>query len=74
MQSSSVTALTLNTHFNMAELVELRVPVLQNERPHARLVCETLLRQALDWACRLESTQAKPAELSLSFMKVRAVH
>ena len=48
----------------MAGLVELRVPVPQNERAHAPLVCTTLPRQEPDWANRVESTRAKPTEPS----------
>jgi hypothetical protein len=48
----------------MAELVELRVRVFQNERAHAPLVCTTLPRQEPDWANRVESTRAKPTEPS----------
>ena len=38
------------SHFAMAELVELRMRVPQNERVYAPLVCTTLHRQAQDWA------------------------
>ena len=48
----------------MAELVELRVPLPPNERSYGPFVCKTFLRQAPDWAYRVESTRAKPAELS----------
>ena len=48
----------------MAELVELRMRVPQNERVYAPLVCKALPRQATDWPCRVESTRAKPTETS----------
>ena len=48
----------------MAELVELRGRKPQNECAHAPLVCTALLRQAPDWAYRVESTRAKPTEPS----------
>ena len=42
----------------------MRMPISQNERAHAPLVCKALPRQATDWPCRVESTRAKPTETS----------
>jgi hypothetical protein len=50
--------------FIVVELIELRALYSQNERAHAPLVCTTFTCQAPDWACRVESTRAKPTEPS----------
>jgi hypothetical protein len=62
--SSSVSASTLNNHFNMAELVALRVHIPQIEGAQAPLVCTIFPRQVPDWAYRVRSTRAKPTEPS----------
>jgi hypothetical protein len=50
--------------FILVELVEVRTFYPQNERAPAPLVCTIFPRQAPDWACRVESTRAKPTEPS----------
>jgi hypothetical protein len=72
--SSSVSASTLNNHFNMAELVALRVHIPQIEGAQAPLVCTIFPARYLIGPIALGLLEPSQRSHLLSFMKVHAVH